>query len=68
MPGMNPRPYDSYKHKKSGKLYTVIITANRYADPDRKKEYPTLIVYRSQEDANIWAQPLDKFLEKMEPA
>ena len=35
-----------YRHKKSGKIYDLLYTANVFASPDKKDKYPTLTVYQ----------------------
>lgn len=61
-----PGTYTFWKHKKSSKIYVLTDIANQNASPERKDEYPTLAVYKDRLDGQVWAQPLDKFLEKME--
>lgn len=51
-----------YRHKESGRIYELLHVANFYSDlPD----WPLTAVYRDV-DGNIWARPLDKFIERCE--
>lgn len=56
-----PKINSLWYHKATDKQYTVIIVANENAT---KQGYPIIIVYRDN-DNNIWAKDLNKFMLSM---
>jgi hypothetical protein len=57
---MIPVKGTKYKHH-NGNIYEVLLIANENSD---RAEYPITVVYVGV-NGNIWAKPLDNFLEKM---
>jgi len=49
-----------YKHKKTGKLYTILTLAHLESD---KRE---CVVYTDSKAAMIWVRPLKEFCERFE--
>lgn len=49
----------------NGQHYTVLYIANEYAKPDRRDEYPEMVVY-SGTDGRVWAKTPEGFLNKRE--
>jgi hypothetical protein len=54
------RPAPTHRHIKSGRLYTLLMSASREAD------LTELSIYRG-EDGQVWARPAVEFEERFEP-
>lgn len=60
MQAVIPEPNTIWKHR-TGKLYTVVVIANRLATD---KRYPITVVYKDGED-NIWTRPFSDWYQSM---
>jgi hypothetical protein len=58
-----PQPGSRWRHRPSGRCYTVLMMANTLAD--RKNDYPATVVY--QDDLGIqWCRPYSRWHGSME--
>lgn len=59
-PGMMPKKLEKWQHN-NGTIYTVDCIANHASN---NPDYPVTVVYIGP-NGNLWAKPLDNFLQKM---
>lgn len=53
-----------YENPKTGVHYCVLNVTNLDADENRKKDYPTTIVYTDLNHTSVWSVTLEKWIEK----
>jgi hypothetical protein len=63
---MNPHSWSIWRHKRTGRYYTVIAIANQHADADRRDEYPVTVVHQDNVDGHIWSRPERRWHESFE--
>lgn len=47
---------------KNGNIYEVLLITNKYADDNKKDEYPLTVVYQGP-DGKIWSKPVYDFIK-----